>query len=550
MKIYFAAFAAPIVTIFVLFWMLLGFGIVKPADPDYWLNRAHMSGIATCDLGDLAIIGDSTAVADLLPSRIGPRVRDFGFDGGSPIEAYHASQAMLRCSQRPKAVVVSFGPTTLSANRPLPGQPAAFFWTEAIKFGVLDTSDALAVLHVSRKLNDTLVVGPKSLFEIDYRTKILLCTMKFPPYYWADLKNYALVHITGREAVEAAENRLFFDQTLADDGHHFLGMQADGGTDLDTDANRSGNLISALANYYLRRTIEAYAANGIEVYFVEPPRDVTSAIHYEPSVAANYQGYLANLQRTEPDFHVIDTGFKIWDTTLFGDARHLNLRGASIFSEDVRSGLVSAGLGGSTYTQTELKTKNLVNSIGADAAFWKTPGSIIGPDIRRAVDAPLPARAYPAGSAWLYEAGEARDDPGGIQEFAVQAPAVFLKAQTAYAASVLVKEIDAKTARLQLNWPGGTRASVTWDFRLHRILYAGAANALNSGATLCPGGWVQLFLSASAGEQATVYPGPVVSFSALHEVSAYLYDVTLERGLWPSNYCILAKGESTVEPPP
>jgi hypothetical protein len=547
MKLYLVAFAAPILALFSIFWTLLGAGVVKPADPDFWINKAHNSMIAECDLGDLDILGDSSSVADLLPSRIGPGVRDFGFDGGTPIEAYYISQAMLRCSHRPRVVLVSFVPTTLSANLPLPGHPGTFFWTEGVKFGVINMDDAQEVLVASRTFNNTLNVGARTLWDIDYRLKALLYLAKFPPYYASDIRSYALSHIAGNVAAIRAQSRDLLERTLADEGHHFFGTQADGGTDLDSDANRSGNLVSPLADFYLRRMIKAFAASGIPVDFVEPPRNLTSAIHYDPGLVANYQAYLATLQRTEPNFHIIDQGFDIWDRTLFGDARHLNLRGASIFSDEVRNSINSAGQNVITFQAAYLQTKNLISVAGGSRPIWQILGSRSGTEVRPAVNIALPALAYPTSMAWRYEAPADATRNNGV---GIQSPTLGLDAATSYAASVFLKEIVTDKASLNVHWPGGTDGSITWDFRQHETIYSGTANPRNSGVIICPGDWVELYLSANSGPESTLYPGPTVALSANHHASGYLYNATVERGLWPTNYCTLKLNEAKRIPLP
>lgn len=541
MKSYIATFTATVLMVFMAAWAIIVYDYGKIAFPDYWLWRPHGQMIAACDVGSIDVLGNSTAIANIIPSRIGPGVRDFGFNGGSPIEAYYIAQSILRCEHKPKAVIVSFVPGELSAVHQKGVEP--YFWG-AFKFKIVDFSDALEVLQVSRKFGDTTIAGPQSLFDFDYRIKAFLYSIKFPPYYSGDIEGYISGRVQRDPKTNRVMNQTIYYQTAFDDGHHFIGTKSEG-TKLDDDVGRTGGLIAPVEDYYLKRMVEIFGRNGIEVYFVEPPRDRISFLQYQPTLADEYQGYLMKLEGEEPNFHVIDNGFKVWEPALFGDQSHLNLRGALVLSGNLHNELGAAGADGLTYPEGELKPDNLYAMERPDTVFWNEPGAGGAVATSPASNISLPDLAYPGDSAWLYKISDAGDGDDGA---GIQAPDIGLDAKTNYASSVFIKNIDAAKAGLRLVWPGGMKGSVTWDFGQHRISYSGTANSLNSGVTLCPGGWVQLFISGMTGPNAGPYAGPMISLPGSSDGAVYVYNPSLEKGLWPTNYCTLQPGEATNLP--
>jgi hypothetical protein len=73
---------------------------------------------------------------------------------------------------------------------------------------------------------------------------------------------------------------------------------------------------------------------------------------------------------------------------------------------------------------------------------------------------------------------------------------------------------------------------------------------VNSGVLFCPTGWVELFLSQKTGPAVGSPAIPTISLAASHTASAYLYNMTLERSMWPTNYCVLQPGEAKTIPLP
>ncbi len=531
----------------ILFLLLWGFAATNYgsiAFPEYRITKAHTEMISACDLGNVDFVGDSTAIADLMPSRVGPGVRDFGLGGGTPLETYYIVHSMLKCKNRPRYVALEFVPSALGDDPGFPDPEKTFFWSKAYQYRVLNFAQAMEALKYSNRYNSKLIIGTPSLFNIDYRVKALLYAVRFPPYFMPELDHYANDLRSGLRGRDAARSDEMYGQTMLDDGHHFFGTQPYSTTQLDHDSDRTDHRIAPLQDFYLRRTMQALHADGIQVLLIEPPRQVTSFLHYPPGLVDDFQNYLLDLQSSGPDVHLIGNGMLVWAPPLFGDESHLDLRGGLIYSEMMRETLGLAGVP-ALYDPAALTQRNLYNWANADPVFWAAAPGDAADSITPAGSIALPDLEYPAGPvAWQYHAQFA----GAWASPGIAGQPIPLAANSYYAISVMVKNVDANEASLKISWPGGIRGKITWNFPHRSAIYSGSATPMDSGVSICPGGWNQLYITGRTGPEAGDYAGPIVSLAAAHDATAELYDVTLEHGLWPTNYCKLAPQEAKTIP--
>jgi len=551
MRGYLAALSLAFIGLFVALWafLVVDFADVLPSPEQ--MTVAQNALLTSCDLGDFDVLGNSEAIADVIPSRIGAGVRVLALTGATPVETYYIAKQLLKCPNRPKSVLVIFNTAALGNDPLFPMPQKTNFWAEAVMIPSLNFEE---ILNYSKQFNNTLITGPQSLFDLDYRIKALLCSLKFPPLFELDLQHYAHLVLHDRRQLRA-DRKAFYAQTLLDDGHHFYGMRAEsagylrdsqGNLTLDHDAFRVDDRISPFEDFYLRRTIRELTKAGIRVYYILPPMNQSSADHYPPDLISIYQNYLAKLQSSEAGFQLIGDGFPIWNPIFFGDQFHLNLRGSLIFSDDIRKTLIAAGRSDVTYADADLKTANLYDDANAGPVFWKPAtnedGSIVPVD-----DITIPELAYPPhAQVWLYQEPV---QPPFAAGYGIPAPSLDLAANSNYALAIFVKNINAEQASLLLDWPGDFTGAVNWSYAEHRISYTGSASQLNSGVLICPGGWVELFLSVKTGPEPVSYQGPKISLSPMKGASAYLYNVTLEKGLWPTNYCSIQPKEYRVVTP-
>lgn len=535
---YLATFTGMFVIVFVFAWVFLSLNFDHYLPAVDFINLAHNRIVEKCDLGNFDVLGNSEANADVMPSRIGPDMRVLGLTAGTPVETYYIAKRILKCPNHPHAVLLLFNPAALGSAPMFPAPEKTAFWEEAFTVPWLNYAE---IQKYSQQFNATIITGPPSLFGLDFRIKAILYRLNCPAYWGLYLQH--IVHLEMQPKVLKEfyyKNNLLYSQTMLDGGHHFYGFRAEagaylpdgkGGFMLDHDAYRVDDKIDPFEDFYLRRTIHDLTTNGINVYYVDAPMNNFSVVHYPPDLIPIFQNYLAKLEAREPGFQVIGSGFPAWQPVLFGDRFHLNLRGSLIFSDYIRRALIAAGRSDVTYSDADLKPANLYTN--ADGGNFFTPIHELNDpgEISPASDIPPPPVAYPVNaSALLVKQG-------------VQAPSLDLAANGIYAAGIFIKNINAAQASLQVSWPGGFAGTVQWNYGSREITYSGNANQLDSGVAICPGGWIELFLSVNTGVAPGPYQGPKIFLSGTN-ASAYLYDMTLEHGLWPANYCTAQSGEA------
>ena len=189
---YFAIGLLSIVAFFAPVWFWIVQEPLVYLDKEYPMWLAKMQLIQNRQVGGLVILGDSRAVAGLIPARIGPAVVNLAFGGGTPIDAYYASQEIVIGSPLPKAVVISFAVDHFNG--------AEVFWGRSVEFGFLNLKDVDEVLSRSRALKDNIIFGTESPGDLDARLEGFLYAIKFPSYYFPALFQNTVYGVDNRYA--------------------------------------------------------------------------------------------------------------------------------------------------------------------------------------------------------------------------------------------------------------------------------------------------------------------------------------------------------------
>ena len=93
--------------------------------------------IASCDLGELPVFGDSRAEAAIDPGTLHIDTRNLTLGAVSPVETYFFIRAALRCPRPPSRVVLSFSTPSFDVDR-----SNVFLWENAVRaMGYLSYAD-------------------------------------------------------------------------------------------------------------------------------------------------------------------------------------------------------------------------------------------------------------------------------------------------------------------------------------------------------------------------------------------------------------------------
>jgi hypothetical protein len=292
-------------------------------DYEYPMWRAKMQIADSDQPRSLVILGDSRAVADLIPARLGPGVVNLAMGGATSIEAYYAARKIVVAPTPPRAVLISFSPANLMRIDNL----AHVFWGRSAQFGYFSLGELNEIRRRSRGLNDETLFGPESPADLDAFLKSLFYTIKFPSYYVPALLDAGFEN-------RSVENQKIFDLVLSDRGHGYFG-QAKGATTPDAEVGLQSFAPQKIIDEYFNQTLALLNARNIPVYFVAMPHNVASTQLYSPDMNKGFDDYINSYVSRYPHFHILGDLFLSWPSDNFGDFAHLNPKGATLWSDQV-----------------------------------------------------------------------------------------------------------------------------------------------------------------------------------------------------------------------
>jgi hypothetical protein len=280
-----------------------------------------------CDLGDVVVLGDSRAAADILPERMPFRMTNLAVGGGEAIEAYAALTRILRCSGRPRLVVVSLDPGHFV--RP------DLFWERSVRYGFMAVADIATLRVMSRDTDDWSVYGARNAEGLPTLLRDWLYRIHFPPLYFASLAH-------GRGLFRSDRNQHTLAATLAARGHYYFGTGA-GSDSVAFDGHLPAFAPLPILDAYFNRLLSELDRRGIEIRFVAMPVNQATWNEVQPGVRDQFAAYLARYERRYPHFHVAGSLMPHWPDRFFGDMFcHLNPEGAERFSDELAQRLQDA----------------------------------------------------------------------------------------------------------------------------------------------------------------------------------------------------------------
>jgi hypothetical protein len=326
-----AWFGISFVVSFGLVWLYVATMPMAFLSRDYPLSIAKRTLIDECRAGSVAVFGDSRTLAGTIPSAMPIPVTNLAQSGSSPIETYFAARRALRCETAPKLVVIAHGPLKFSSD--------SDYWASFVRNGVLNYADMREVDHNAALLHDK---GIQDLIPGDQMRPFLrelLYSIRFPAFYFDSLVN-------GFVAARWQHNRNALRENLQSSGHALFGT-ASGSSEVAVEGSDVTFRASPLIDWYFSRTLEMLTERGIPVIVVSMPINHATYTRMPAELSDHFGSYLRGKAKQFPGLHVVGPTIPCWPDEFFGDAWHLNARGAELYSRSLGAWLAEF-LGGKT----------------------------------------------------------------------------------------------------------------------------------------------------------------------------------------------------------
>ncbi len=305
------------VILFALVWLWIAVMPMAFLDPEYPSWRAKQLLLASCDLGDILILGDSRAATAMLPAGWRVRATNLAVGGGEPIEALAALDRALRCPTPPRQVILSFDAVHFT-------EPD-LFWERTARFGFVDAGEIATLRAVSQRLNDLSIYELRHSDGLPSWLRDAMYRMRFPSLYFTSLAK-------GGVLLRWPRNRATLAATLAARGQYFFGTAAGSGVVAADGHLREFRPLPVL-QWYFDRMLQQLNARGIASVFIAVPMNDATAAVVTQGVPSAFRSWLAGYEQRYPRFRVIGDVMPHWPDAMFGDGfAHLNPDGAARFS--------------------------------------------------------------------------------------------------------------------------------------------------------------------------------------------------------------------------
>lgn len=285
---------------------------------DYPLLQAKRRMLDTCQLGSVAVFGDSRAVAAVMPRVIPVATSNFALSGTSPIETYFLVRRALRCSKLPKMVVIAHSVFKYASD--------SDYWVFDAPTGFLKLSDMRAIDRDAARLHDREIERLQPDKQIPMSLRELLYPIRFPPLYFANLVN-------GYVAARWRHNWDAYNDALKSSGHAFFGT-APGSDDVVSEAEDRVYHTSPLIDLYFTRTLALLARYRIPVYVMTVPINRATAQRMPATLPAAFSTYLDEKAQQFSNLHIVNPIIPCWPDRYYGDGWHFNAAGAEQYSRE------------------------------------------------------------------------------------------------------------------------------------------------------------------------------------------------------------------------
>jgi hypothetical protein len=283
----------------------------------YAVWSAKQAMLRGCDLGTLAVFGDSHPEAAIMPERLSEKAANISFGAATPVEMALFVGRALRCPAPPKRVVLALDPMGFQ-------NVSEFLWRNAARFGFVGFAELEAIRHTAARLDDPAFERADTGDGLRGMARDALYAAHFPPLYFSAL-------VQGRVFGRYAVNREKFAAVSHARGFVGYGAQTVDNYVAELAALERFSPI-ALQDYFLRATLDALQAAGVAVELLSLPVTTATDRRMRPEIRAQFAAYLAGYAARYRGVRVLGPVLPVWPERLFSDRNHLNPEGAAAYT--------------------------------------------------------------------------------------------------------------------------------------------------------------------------------------------------------------------------
>ena len=309
---------------FLLLWAWIAFVPLAYLDPEYpfWLVKQRL--LDRCDLGEVAILGDSRAAVGILPGLLPVTTTNLAVGGGKPVEALAVARRMLACPNPPGHVLISIDPGHF--------MKPDLFWERSVRFGLMRRADLAELAALSAATGDWSVHEARQTDLLPPAWRASLYAIRFPPYFFNSV-------LKAGGFLRWWSNRAALEQGFASRGQYYFGMDP-GSAGVALDASLETFQPAPVLDAAFDRLLGLLADRGITAWFVPMPVNEATWRATNPAVSAGFAAWLDAKAGAHPNLRVMAPVEAYWPDAWFGDGfAHLNPAGAERLSRTLAAQL-------------------------------------------------------------------------------------------------------------------------------------------------------------------------------------------------------------------
>lgn len=312
-------FAASFMLSFGSIWIYVAVFPMAFMDRDYpiWLAKQSMLNDCVAE-GSVAVFGDSRTVAGIAPSAMPFPTINFALSGTSPLESYLAVSRVLACPRPPRLVVLANGGLKFSSD--------SDYWRFTAHDGMLDFAGLREVEQTANRLHDSSLEDPRRGDGLSPWLRDLAFSVRFPTLYFSNLVHG---YVFGRFRHNLAAE----EETLRQSGHMLFGT-APGFDGLAGEAFPTRFTVAPVIDNYFTRTLEMLTERHVPVVFLSMPINEATYARMSSVFRLQFADYLHAQARRFPNVLIQEPVVPCWPDAFYGDAWHMNKRGAEAFSRE------------------------------------------------------------------------------------------------------------------------------------------------------------------------------------------------------------------------